>query len=287
LILNKQNMGAAPFKQLTEILVRCPVSPSLSENNPLPLPKKHKLRKIIQKVQIKKEKADRERKEKKDKERKEREHQREVRKEQRAADQLEKEKEKLEREQRERQRQKEILHQEIRRVGGNVSQIEKKEPPPVPSRSSKPARRTVVGGTSRECTHVRQLSRRHQAHTHPPPAPCVLSVLALGTQRRGDSDSFDGTASDEIRIKLPPTEPMLIELYTKKESIQRGIESLFVSASSQSSEFAALRTLPSHLSLSLSLLLEADRRMAIDVCRSVERCDLAAVRSSATHNRAL
>jgi hypothetical protein len=77
---------------------------------------------------------------------------------------------------------------------------------------------------------------------------------------------------------------MLIELYTKKESIQRGIESLFVSASSQSSEFAALRTLPRTF---LSPLLEADRRMAIVVCRSVERCDLATFRSSATHNRAL
>jgi len=136
-----QNLGAAPFKQLMEILVRCPVPQPMPEiTDPVPLPKKHKLRKIIRKVQIKKEKADRERKEKKDKERKEREHQREVRKEQRAAD--------LEKERSERQRQKEILHQEIRRVGGNVSQIEKREPPPVPSRASKPARRTVGSGTS-------------------------------------------------------------------------------------------------------------------------------------------
>jgi chemotaxis response regulator CheB len=153
---------------------------------PVPLPKKHKLRKIIQKVQIKKEKADRERKEKKDKERKEREHQREVRKEQRAADQLEKERS-------ERQRQKEILHQEIRRVGGNVNQIEKREPPPVPSRASKPARRTVGSGTSLGSPPFAFLA--YFLLTSLP----HCSALALGSQRRGDS--FDGTASDEISTK--------------------------------------------------------------------------------------
>lgn len=158
---------------------------------PVPLPKKHKLRKIIQKVQIKKEKADRERKEKKDKERKEREHQREVRKEQRA-DQLEKERS-------ERQRQKEILHQEIRRVGGNVSQIEKREPPPVPSRASKPARRTVGSGMSLATRPLHSsLIFKNFFFFCSPPSP-YRSALALGSQRHGDS--FDGTASDEISTK--------------------------------------------------------------------------------------
>jgi hypothetical protein len=80
----------------------------------------------------------------------------------------------------------------------------------------------------------------------------------LGSQRHGDS--FDGTASDEISTKsaagtvfvhlidcvsslivinlLPPahTEPSSLgELYTKKDSIKRGIESLFVAATPQSS----------------------------------------------------